>query len=201
MKDSSYCTLLYLDLLSRLCFFSFPECLVQQATFGSTPSTLILSYLNHGITTKVWYKNTTLYYCSWTLLNSLLIVSRPIPAFGKYSTIKICTMLHYTTPHHITSLLLYQLMLTCACLNCFFTVWLLLPGSLKQSWPIRLQGTNNEFQLKSFVNQSVFHPLEIGSNNFSWNSLFMPCNLICQSCLSDPGKYSSRTVKVLLDWH
>ncbi|XP_074614500.1 mediator of RNA polymerase II transcription subunit 24-like isoform X1 [Acropora palmata] len=29
------------------------ECLVQQATFGTTPSTLILSYLNHGITTKV----------------------------------------------------------------------------------------------------------------------------------------------------
>ncbi|XP_073238709.1 mediator of RNA polymerase II transcription subunit 24-like [Porites lutea] len=29
------------------------ECLVQQATFGSTPSSLILSYLNHGITTKV----------------------------------------------------------------------------------------------------------------------------------------------------
>ncbi|CAH3122935.1 unnamed protein product [Pocillopora meandrina] len=29
------------------------ECLVQQATFGSTPSTLILSYLNHGISTKV----------------------------------------------------------------------------------------------------------------------------------------------------
>ncbi|KAJ7336611.1 Mediator of RNA polymerase II transcription subunit 24 [Desmophyllum pertusum] len=63
------------------------ECLVQQATFGSTPSTLILSYLNHGLQ------------------------PRPIPAFGKYSTIKICTMLHYTTPHHITSLLLYQLML------------------------------------------------------------------------------------------
>lgn len=38
-------------------FLSFPECLVQQATFGSTPSTLILSYLNHGIATKVWHKN------------------------------------------------------------------------------------------------------------------------------------------------
>lgn len=40
-------------------FLSFPECLVQQATFGSTPSTLILSYLNHGIATKVWHKNIT----------------------------------------------------------------------------------------------------------------------------------------------
>ena len=29
-----------------------------------------------------------------------------------------------------------------------FTVRLLLPGSLKQTWPIRLQDKNNEFQPK-----------------------------------------------------
>ena len=33
--------------------FFLSEALVQQATFGTTPSSLILSYLSHGITTKV----------------------------------------------------------------------------------------------------------------------------------------------------
>ena len=33
----------------------------------------------------------------------------------------------------------------------------------------------------------------IGSIDFSWNSLFVSCNLIGQFCLSDPGN-SSRTV-------
>ena len=49
----------YLIIKIKQMFLSFPECLVQQASFGSTPSTLILSYLNHGITTKVWYKSIT----------------------------------------------------------------------------------------------------------------------------------------------
>ncbi|KAL9983787.1 hypothetical protein ACROYT_G006017 [Oculina patagonica] len=59
------------------------ECLVQQATFGSTPSTLILSYLNHGITTKVisyssaltavhQFQNVTKHKCLSALLDLLL---------------------------------------------------------------------------------------------------------------------------------
>jgi len=55
-KDAPYLTVI---IKIKQMFLSFPECLVQQASFGSTPSTLILSYLNHGITTKVWYKNIT----------------------------------------------------------------------------------------------------------------------------------------------
>ena len=37
----------------------------------------------------------------------------------------------------------------------------------------------------------------IGSIDFSWNSLFVSCNLIGQFCLSDPGN-SSRTVSATL---
>ena len=37
----------------------------------------------------------------------------------------------------------------------------------------------------------------IGSIDFSWNSLFVSCNLIGQFCLSDPGN-SSRTVRTVL---
>ena len=43
------------------------------------------------------------------------------------------------------------------------------------------------------VSAAVFCPLVIGSIDFSWNSLFVSCNLIGQFCLSDPGN-SSRTV-------
>ncbi|KAJ7336610.1 Mediator of RNA polymerase II transcription subunit 24 [Desmophyllum pertusum] len=68
------------------------ECLVQQATFGSTPSTLILSYLNHGIMTKViscssaltavhQFQNIIKHKCLSALLDLLLsfvpTISRP----------------------------------------------------------------------------------------------------------------------------
>ena len=79
---------------------------------------------------------------------------------------------------------------TCTCSIIIFiwtiTVRLLLLGSLKQNWQIRLQGMNNKFQLKSFEPISSRWKTDWFTNDFNWNSWSASCNLIGQFCLSDP---------------
>ena len=76
-----------------------------------------------------------------------------------------------------------------------FTVWLLWPGSVKIIQSDYRRWTMNSNLSSS--NHSWADGKPIGSNNFNYNSLFMPCNLIGQFCLSDPG-YSSRTENISL---
>ena len=64
------------------------------------------------------------------------------------------------------------------------TVRLLLPGSVKQNWPLRLQDTNIEFQLKSFVKQSVQYCMHWTNLN-SYISLDDTSHSIHNQCISD----------------
>ena len=93
-KDAPYLTLI---IKIKQMFLSFPECLVQQASFGSTPSTLILSYLNHGITTKVWYikeHNTN----TLTRLHVKLFLKLLLKSFNVHTSYIVC---HHVSRIHL----------------------------------------------------------------------------------------------------